>query len=112
MSKKQKMGARSKPKDGVTYSTAPRVSAAKRRRIELQRAREEANRDLRAEGLPTPSDKWEGARERAQAARERRAFERRESPWRQLVGRVKGEGPRVQRASRTTTAPSEQETSA
>ena len=60
------------------------------------------NRELRSQGLPTPTDRWVEVKERAAEARERRANARRNSQFHQRVGisRTDNRTPDLHRAWR------------
>ena len=65
------------------------------------------NRELRSQGLPTPSDRWSEVRERAEAAQERRSSARRQSQFHQRMGgipQLDRRTPELHRAWRAFTA--------
>jgi hypothetical protein len=46
------------------------------------------NRELRSQGLPTPTDRWVEVKERATEARERRSMARKQSQFHQRMGGI------------------------
>jgi hypothetical protein len=46
------------------------------------------NRELRSQGLPTPTDKWAEVKERAAEARQRRSSARKQSQFHQRMGGI------------------------
>lgn len=57
----------------------------KTKRREANQAAASANKAKRAAGEVPAADRWKDVKERAAAARERRAQERQQSPWRKQV---------------------------
>lgn len=82
---------------------------AQQKRKEARRAANAAaakkNRELRSQGLPTPTDKWVEVKERAMLARDRRRVAKQNSQFHQKTGisRTDNRTPELHRAWRKYT---------